>query len=97
MIDPHTRLIRALIARSENRATLRHGESEAWASVTFTGARHLLRLAMPAEMADAFAAELDAHEFAIPGHIVADIAVTARHKAATGTTLEIEALTIEDR
>ena len=97
MADPHARLIRALIARSGDSATLDHGTSEPWASATFTGARHLLRLALPPAAADGFVLGLDEHEFAIPGHIVADVIVTARRESEAATILEIAALTIEDR
>jgi hypothetical protein len=96
MADPHARLIRALIARSGGHAVLDHGTSESWASVTFTGARHLLRFTMPPIASEGFVRGLEEHEFTIPGHIVADIAVTARCETDAATVLEIAALTIEE-
>ena len=61
-----------------------HGEvlthtEKAWASITFAGTRHSLKLVFAG--ADAVAtgevlvAELPEHEFAIPGQIVADAAI----------------------
>lgn len=57
---------------------LRHSE-QAWASITFTGARHSVELAFEgidaAKAGEHFIAELPDHEFAIPGHLVADAAI----------------------
>lgn len=74
-----------------------------WASVTFTGARHHLRAALEGAGAVGAAADflalLPELEFAIPGHIVADIALVAEERTDGGghAVLELEALTIEDR
>ena len=62
-------------------ATILTHEERSWASVTFAGARH--RLEMEFEGAEAvaagelFIAFLPEHEFALPGRLVADAAVTA--------------------
>ncbi|MDN3644934.1 hypothetical protein QWY75_01795 [Pontixanthobacter aestiaquae] len=56
-------------------------DEKAWASITFSGARHTLRLNF--EGADAvkagenFVAILPEHEFAIPGQLVADATITS--------------------
>ena len=61
-------------------AILGHSETP-WASVTFAGARHRLELLFEGEDAieagELFIAMLPEHEFAIPGQLVADAAVTA--------------------
>lgn len=76
--------------------------STAWASVTFTGARHRLRLTLEGEGAVGAAADFLATihdlELAVPGHIVADLALLAEERRDGGrhACLELEALTIED-
>lgn len=95
MSDAHRRLVRALVQRSGGTATLLAGEAVDWASVTFAGQRHRIALAVPAEDARRLADGLEEHEFALPGHLVADIAVVARRHGPT-TEVEIEALTIVD-
>lgn len=95
MADPHRRLIRALIERGGAGCRCVSGGSTPWASVTFTGARHIIVLALPHAAATAFAAGLGEAEFAVPGHFVADIAVAARDDGPDETRLTIEALTIE--
>ena len=61
-----------------------HGEvlthtEKAWASITFAGTRHSLKLVFVGADAvatgEVFVAELPEHEFAIPGQIVADAAI----------------------
>ena len=74
------RLREALMALGDFRGqVLSHGE-RAWASITFSGARHTLTLVFAGEEAVAagehFIAALPDHEFAIPGQLVADAAVT---------------------
>lgn len=81
---------------------IRHTE-RGWASITFSGTRHLMLLAFPGaeaiEAGERFIAALPEHEFTIPRQLVADAAVIA----ADHTTLpesklvvEIELLLLED-
>ena len=83
--DPHRALIRALLARYPGLLVLA-GTSEPWASATFTGARHTLTCATGPDLGG-----IEEEEFALPGHVVIDIAA---RRAADRMT--IEALTIED-
>lgn len=74
------RLREALLALAGGRAEmLRHSE-KAWASVTFEGSRHTLKLRFDGveavEAGELFIAALPEHEFAIPGQLVADATVT---------------------
>lgn len=73
------RLREALLALTEGRATVLEHDERAWASITFSGARHRLRLhfegAEAVEAGERLIAFLPEHEFAIPGQIVADAAV----------------------
>ena len=77
-------------------------EETDWASVTFTGARHRLRVTLDGEGAVGAAADflerLPDLDLPIPGHIVADIALVAEERRDGGryAALELEALTIED-
>lgn len=82
--DPHRALIRALVARYPGLLVLA-GESEPWASVTYTGARHTFTCTAGPDLAG-----IEEAEFALPGHIVADIGIER-----SGDRLVIEALTIE--
>ena len=74
-----------------------------WASVTFTGARHRLRVTLDGQGAVGSAADfldkLPDLDLPLPGHIVADIALVAEERGDSGrhAVLELEALTIEDR
>ena len=81
--DPHRALVRALAHLYPDLVIVEAG-TEPWASVTFTGMRHILRCA-PTDVA-----EIEAAQFTLPGHIVADICAGQRDGA-----LVIEALTIE--
>jgi hypothetical protein len=84
-VDPHRALRRALARRHPDLHVLA-SRSEPWASATFIGARHELDCAAGADLTG-----LESADFALPGHIVADVAVFR-----TGDRLRIEALTIED-
>ncbi|MDZ4307728.1 hypothetical protein [Allopontixanthobacter sp.] len=75
------RLREALCALAAEKAqVLRHSE-QAWASITFSGARHTVELAFEgieaAKAGERFIAELPDHEFAIPGQLVADAAIVS--------------------
>jgi hypothetical protein len=73
-----------------------------WASVTFTGAQHRLRLTLDgpgaAGAAADFLASMGNLDLPIPGHITADIALLAdgRSDAGDHAWLELEILTIEE-
>lgn len=75
--------------------------SRPWASITFAGERHAVVLCLPGPGAqaavDAFLDGLEDREFALRGHIVADIGATGIRRDGDGQIrLMIEALTIED-
>ena len=78
--SPTDRLREALLALAGGQAALVSHAERAWASVTFAGSRHRVTLAFDGEEAvqagELFIAFLPEHEFAIPGHLVADAAVT---------------------
>jgi hypothetical protein len=98
-------LFRALLARaavSRNRIFLTEFRSTDWQSLVFTGERHVIALRIVGADADQALDRLtvgraDA-EFDIPGHVVADIAVSRppRRDADGAIDVELEALTIAE-
>ena len=87
-------LLRAFTARADiprDRILLRNWRSVDWQSLTFVGERHhiSLRVSGPDSAAAVarLTAGLDDAEFAIPGHIVADITVVGGpDRASDGST-----------
>ncbi|MGH6785655.1 MAG: hypothetical protein ACREBO_02405 [Novosphingobium sp.] len=100
---PWSHLLSALLELAEGETHLLDHTERAWASITFTGARHTVTLAFTGDAAIAsgerFVAALPEHEFAIPGQIVADAAVLAvEHRLLPKPclTVEVELLLLED-
>jgi hypothetical protein len=97
-------LLRSLIARgccSRDRILLTELRSTEWQSLTFLGERHRLQLRIDgtdaADIASRIATGIEEAEFAIGGHIVADISATGeKDSQSESVTLRIEALTIEE-
>jgi hypothetical protein len=104
--DATQELIRAFRAQTVNfmNFTLEEARSRSWASATFTGTRH--RIAFRLEGANASAAAdallngIEEREFALRGHILADIALVARTGGEDAdrpfVRIALEALTVED-
>ena len=74
--------------------------SRPWASITFAGEQHRLSLCLPGPGAqaavDAFLDGLAEREFALRGHVLADIAgVESRRDADGQVRVTLEALTVE--
>ncbi|MFN3387557.1 MAG: hypothetical protein ACK40O_01395 [Allosphingosinicella sp.] len=74
--------------------------SRRWASVTFRGARHefafRLEGAASGDAAERFLAGLEAADFTLPGHILADIALVAQERRPGSVLIRLEALTVEE-
>lgn len=76
--------------------------SRSWASVTFSGARHRVAFSLEGvgagAAADAFLNGMEEADFDLRGHILADIALLAEERDASGerVQLRVEALTVED-
>jgi len=103
--DATTALLRALRATLQDVnfvsfVTFERVHSREWASITFNGARHEVTIRLDGEdaaaAADRLAERLEATEFRLRGHILADIALVAREPAGEGVRLSLEALTVED-
>ncbi len=75
------KLARALLALGEGQGRIVLHEEKPWASITFAGARHRFVMEFSGEEAveagECFIVFLPDHEFAIPGQLVADAAITA--------------------
>lgn len=89
------RILGAALLRMAPDGVILSSRDRPWASVTFSGARHWFALEVAREGAAALAAMLPEAEFALTGHLVADLAVTRCEPQAERTTLHIEALTVE--
>jgi len=81
---------------------LRHAERP-WASVTFSGTRHTIALCFTGPEAtaagEAFLEAVPEHEFALPGQLVADAAVTVVGQEMVPEpklTVEVELLLLAD-
>jgi hypothetical protein len=100
--DATSALLRAVRGALESAAAfvLEEVRSRSWASVTFAGARHELAFRLEGEGAEAAAARfvtgLEAAEFALRGHVLADIALVAEERQPGWARLRLEALTVED-
>lgn len=74
--------------------------SRPWASITFAGERHEIKVRLKGRQAgaaaDSFLHRLNEREFHLRGHILADIALVAQERSAEGVVcLCLEALTVE--
>ena len=93
--DPANRLLGALQELAGGQGIVLRHEERAWASITFSGARHTVTLRFAGDAAVAagelFIAALPDHEFAISRRLVADAAVVAaRHVLLPEPALEVD-------
>lgn len=99
--DVATSLERALLARAEAAGcavTIPKFEVQRWASATFVGAQHSITLAAQASPAlDSWLAALPETEFALRGHLVADLTVTVIARDGDAVSIALEVLTVEER
>jgi hypothetical protein len=98
-------LLRAILARAgvaRDRVLLTELQSVDWQSLTLVGERHEIALRVPgpdaAQIVERLTSGLEDAEFAIPGEIVADIAVNGYPQAQADGSIAIiiEALTIAE-
>ena len=95
------RALRANFVNFGAAMTIESLTSRPWASITFAGERHKLALCLPGPGAqaavDVFLDGLEDREFALRGHILADIEATGVARDADGQIrLTLEALTVEE-
>lgn len=105
MSRPAAALLRAILDRAgdgKNRILLSDYHSVEWQSLTFVGERHSLTLRIvgddPRRLLQRLTGGIEDAEFAIPGHLVADLVVWGepRDEEDGALSLTIEALTIAD-
>jgi hypothetical protein len=94
--DSGVRLREALLALTGGRGRILSHTERGWASITFAGTRHSVVMAFEDAAAiaagESLVADLPDHEFAIPGQLVADAAVTqAVHSLLPGPRLQVTA------
>ena len=100
--DAATALLRALRLQFPDTAgyVLEEIKSRGWASVTFTGARHEVAFRLECDGAEAeasrFLSRLEAAEFDLRGHVLADIALVSEERRPGCARIRLEALTVED-
>ena len=97
--DPSVLFLRALLTSAPlaSAAELVEMASTGWASATFVGARHVIRLT--ARDDDALAgwlAELPEAQFRLTGNLVVDVAIAGVDRRDGIADVAIEALTIEE-
>lgn len=94
---PHRRLRHLLIRELPPGLAADASTFRPWASANFVGARHIFPCALAVGEAEAMRRalqeRLDAFEWRLPGHIVADVVVEC---ANDPQALRIEILTVED-
>ena len=99
--DAATQLARALIASAGAAGcpvAIAEADLTRWASVTFAGARHMLTLTGAACPAlSRWIAALPEAEFALRGHLVADLSVEAIRRDGAEMRVMLEVLTVEER
>jgi hypothetical protein len=99
--DALTLLTRALLAgakASHCPLALAASDSRRWSSATFAGMQHRLTLSGTSSPAlDAMLAALPETEFALRGHLVADLVVERVRREGDAVTIELEVLTVEER
>lgn len=98
--DPLDALVEAVIAQlSPACVSVVKRRSTPWASVTFTGARHELDLVIEGphalDTARLFVDSAPSADYAIEGHLVADVAVTSYLIMGEDVWLSLEILTVE--
>lgn len=92
--DPANQLLAAIQALADGQAVVLRHDERAWASITFSGARHAMVLRFEGDAVAAgerLIANLPDHEFAIPRRLVADATVVAvRQALLPEPSLEVE-------
>lgn len=89
-------LLASLRALAGHRARIVRHDERPWITVTLAGVRHTIRIVFAGDAGvargESFIARLPGHEFAIPGHLVADAAIAmVEHRLLPAPRLVVEA------
>ncbi len=87
-------LLRQLRAALGDMAEVQLLHERRWASATFAGIRHYLRVRLAANGGDARLDTLPEHIFHLPGQLVADCHVPRRDRVGDMLVAEVEMLTV---
>lgn len=97
--DELDRALKLYFSGFSGRVVIEGARSRSWASITFSGAHHRLSLLLDGhgagEAVSAFLNGLGEREFALRGHLVADIAGDLDELREDWARLTLEALTVE--
>ena len=102
LTDAATAFLRAVRERFVDFAgfALVEMRSRSWASVAFRGARHELAFRLEGEGAEEaagrFLSGLRARDFALRGHLLADVSLVAEERRPGRASIRLEALTVEE-
>ena len=97
-------LVAAVMALATDSGTLLEHSHRRWASITFVGSRHSIRIQFDGvdalDASSLFEARLPEHEFAVPGHLVCDAGViVSEHDfigGAVSVTMTADILILKD-
>lgn len=99
--DAGTLMMRALEASAAMAGcpvTITSSNQRRWASATFLGAQHRVTLAgSPSPELEAWVAALPESEFALRGHLVAELGVLRISRDGDAVSADLEILTVEER
>jgi len=102
LTDAASALLRAVRVHFAHFAgfVLEEVRSRGWASVTFRGARHELVFRLEGEgageAAGRFLSGLDPRDFALRGHLLADLSLVAEERRPGWARIRLQALTVEE-
>ncbi|HET9641172.1 MAG TPA: hypothetical protein VFP12_18430 [Allosphingosinicella sp.] len=103
MTDAATAFLQAIRARFDDFSgfVIEEIRSRRWASVTFQGARHELAFRLEGEGAETAAGrllgQLDARNFTLRGHLLADLSLVAQERRPGFVRIRLDALTVEEK
>lgn len=101
MSDPVKAITRHIRQRCGGLAdlSLERADSDPWQSLLFDGGRHHIALRLEGDYIEeaicALRDEVSAPDFAIPGHLVAEISVAAIERSPGQALVKLDALTIQ--
>lgn len=91
-----TRSLTGAAARAGCPVDVTDSDWRRWASATFSGARHCLSLSgSPSAAFDAWLDRLGEVDVPVPGHLVADLTVSAVRRCDARIEVDLEVLTVE--
>lgn len=98
--DPLPRLLDQMLARAGEPTVIERATSRPWASALFEGRRHIIRLRFSGAdylaRCDVFLTDIDAKEWRLGSHFVADVSIDDGDADNESIWVELSVLTIQD-